>query len=123
MTTIEEVLAEERKHNTLDIEGLAQFLYTSDDLAEFRAAMDRKNLPYDYNIFNKSRAELIKESFRIWPEALKDARNTAKVSIATAAYSLGYYHQLPGTIHKAMFMKCIDLLGTDYQRQEYLPKC
>lgn len=32
-------------------------------------------------------------------------------------------NQMPGGVHVAMFMKCIELLGTDKQQEEYLEKC
>lgn len=37
--------------------------------------------------------------------------------------SLALTHQMPGMPHIGMFMKCIEFMGTEEQKKEYLPKC
>jgi acyl-CoA oxidase len=32
-------------------------------------------------------------------------------------------YQLPGSIHKGMYVNCIKMLGTDQQKKELLPQC
>ena len=38
-------------------------------------------------------------------------------------YLLSGMHQIPGSVHAGMFIKCIDILGTDQQREHFLQKC
>lgn len=32
-------------------------------------------------------------------------------------------NQMPGGVHLAMFMKCIEIMGSEEQNEEYMDKC
>ena len=74
MSTVEEVLAEERKQTKVNINGLSEFLYTPEELPRLKETLELFKMPYDFNLFNKSRMDLILESYRAWPEAINRRR-------------------------------------------------
>ncbi len=36
---------------------------------------------------------------------------------------LNAMNQAPGSVHAGMFVKCIEIMGTDNQHKQYLDKC
>lgn len=86
------------------MEGLSSFLYSADEAVKMKKLLSKPGFPYDFNSFNKSRVDLIKESIRIFPEyqrSLDSSENNV------FAYLMRVVLQAPTTIHQVMFIKCI----------------
>jgi len=71
MSTVEQVLEVERKKVTVDVNGLSEFLYTAVELPKLKKLLAKPGFPYDFNSFNKSRVDLIKESLKIHPDYIR----------------------------------------------------
>jgi hypothetical protein len=117
MSTVEEALTRERAPITLNSLKLAEFLYGKKEYAELKRVLEENDVPpYDFNIFNRGRAEIVKQAIRNVPMQYKITRGD--LTDTNMIYLLlGNMHQVPGSIHYGMFMKCIDILGTDKQRE------
>lgn len=77
--------------------------------------------PYDFNLYNRGRVEIIKQSMRDLP-ALYNKIN--ELNDANSYYLLlNSMNQAPTSVHAGMFTKCIEIMGTDEQQKTYLPKC
>ncbi len=70
--------------------------------------------PYDFNIFNKSRVDLIKHTYTLWPLYRNNLASTTRVQALSSL--LNTVHQMPASVHWAMYTRCIDMMGTDRQR-------
>ena len=103
MSTIEEILKEERKKVTVDVQGLAEFLYTAEELPALKKVLNQPAFDYDFNSFNKSRVDLIKESIT----TLDKIRPWNRKENFVLEYLTHAVLQLPHTIHNTMFVKCI----------------
>lgn len=83
-------------------------------------------VPYTPNLYNKSRLELIKDSYRYLPVIYKyNSVSEGKdfhPHFRTIYSLLVNPHQIPGSAHVGMFIKYIDLMGTEKHREEYLEK-
>jgi hypothetical protein len=60
MSTVDQILTEERKKLTVDVQGLSNLLYTAEEAPALKNLLNRKAYDYDFNNFNKSRVDLIK---------------------------------------------------------------
>lgn len=111
-------MKEERKKVTVDVAGLAEFLYTAEELPALKKMLNRPPYDYDFNSFNKSRVDLIKESMatldKVQPWNRKDN--------FTLEYLTHAVLQLPYTIHTTMFVKCIEMMGTEAQQEDWFKK-
>ena len=67
-------------------------------------------MPYDYNTFNNGRVSIIKEAYSLLPHCFNnfDYYNDDHALYALASNN----HQMPGSAHALMFVKCIELMGT-----------
>lgn len=65
----------------------------------------------------------IKDSIRNFPIIYNNVAEKGLDDINTTYILLASMNQMPGTVHLAMFMRCIEILGTDRQQKEYLEKC
>ncbi len=81
----------------------------------------RPHLPYDFNIYNKGRIEIYKNSFRELP-ILYNAVGKHRSEIDNHYLLIAAMNQMPGSIHISMFVKCIEIMGTNEQHKEYLDK-
>jgi hypothetical protein len=84
-------------------------------------SLQKYEVPHDFNIFNKSRVDLIKHSYHLWPLFWNNFDFNDKNG--TMFSLLSQVHQVPASIHVAMFTKCIDIMGSESQRAELLGKC
>lgn len=78
--------------------------------------------PYDLNMFNKGRVDLIKQAIRDFPELHRVTSGDLNNEHANYIL-LNCINQAPGTVHMGMFMRCIEIMGTDEQKKQYLEKC
>lgn len=79
-------------------------------------------LDYTPNLYNKSRLELMKDSYRYLPTIYNYyTHHTTKGHKSNDVYgALMSPHQLPGGAHYGMFIKYIELMCTDKQKELYL---
>jgi acyl-CoA oxidase len=119
MSTIEEILAAERKKVVVDVNALSEFLYSAEEVPKIIKLFAKPGLPYDFNSFNKSRVDLIKESLRTYPPYLQSLDLSENNVLA---YFMRIVLQGPSSIHSAMFVKCIEFLGTETQQEEWYKK-
>lgn len=128
LMSIEEILKAERAKYTLPIEELSTFLYTPTLYAQmkalFAAAPTNK---YSPNIFNKSRLEYCKNAYSHIPMLHNFYQQNPQFDSFSLHvkhfFNLSFNpHQTPGTIQFLMFIKYIELLGTEEQKKLYLKK-
>lgn len=62
MSTVEEILAQERHNSSINVSALADFIYTPSIAREMKNLDLYKPHFHDLNMFNKSRIDLIKKS-------------------------------------------------------------
>jgi hypothetical protein len=75
-------------------------------------------------MYNDSRLELIKDSYKSLPSIYNyNQGKDVHPHIRTIYGALVNPHQMPGSIHFGMFLKYIDLMGTEEHRKLYLQKC
>lgn len=75
--------------------------------------------PYDFNIYNKGRVEIIKQAIRDLPQIFHTVKGDLN-DINCVYLVLNSMNQNPGSVHVGMFIKCIEIMGTDQQQKEYL---
>lgn len=66
---------------------------------------------HDFNIFNKSREDIIKQAVRDMPIIYNNVEDKM-TDPNFIYYGMSQMFQSPGTVHFAMFMKCIEYMGT-----------
>lgn len=79
------------------------------------------SVSHDFNLFNKGRIGIILEAIRKVPNLYNNLTWGTKEDIIFTY--LGSIYQMPAGVHVAMFTFCVDMMGTDNQRTEYLKKC
>ena len=90
---------------------------------------DCPSFDYDPNIYNKDRVELIKDAYRYLPRSNYHSKIKNKEYLANDFHldtMFGIWanpHQYPGTAHMGMFVKYIELMGTEEHKAKYLAKC
>lgn len=123
---IEKILEQERTLSTLDSQKLSRFLYGTEGYAQLSSYLNAgPTLPYSPNLYNKSRVELIKDTYRYLPVT----RNYQQHHANNIPYHVGSTyslfsnpHQNVGTAHFVMFVKYIELMGTEEHKKKYLEK-
>jgi len=95
---------------------LSEFLYGREFYESMRAYLESAPIGnYTPNIYNKSRLELIKDTYKYLPMVFNYNQKEGKAvhSHIPLIYTLLVNpHQQPGTAHAGMFLKYIDLMGT-----------
>ena len=81
---------------------------------------------YSPNLFNKSRLELLKDAYRYLPLIYNHNRHHAAENLQTDHINiyaiLANPHQIPGGVHFGMFVKYIQLMGSQEHKEKYLQK-
>jgi alkylation response protein AidB-like acyl-CoA dehydrogenase len=81
---------------------------------------------YTPNIYNKSRVELIKDAYRYLPMVYHHNMGQAQKGVDNDHLNiygaLANPHQLPGGVHFGMFVKYIELMGTEEHKRLYFEK-
>jgi hypothetical protein len=73
-------------------------------------------IPHDFNLFNRGRVEIIKQSIRDFITFYKIIG--AEFNDINMIYnSIALMNQLPGQPHIGMFMRCIDFMGSEDQKK------
>jgi acyl-CoA oxidase len=127
--SIESILKTERSKYTLPVQKLSEFLYTPLIYRQMRAIFEAAPVhDYNPNMYNKSRLALIKDTYSYLPMMFNFFQNHPEFDkfhshIRTYYGVLVNPHQLPGTAHVGMFLKYIELMGTDEHKSTYLQKC
>lgn len=82
-----------------------------------RIAESGPTLPYTPNLYNKSRVELIKDAYRYLPLLYNySAQNQSPDVLPDHLRIYDFWenpHQIPGGAHFGMFIKYIELMGTE----------
>ena len=126
---MESILAEERKKSTYSSEHLGAFLYGKQFYDTMKLYLESGPiLPYTPNLYNSSRLDIIVDSYRYLPPLYnynqKQRDNTPglhqdHINIYTL---LANPHQIAGSAHFGMFVKYIELMGTEAHQKMYLDK-
>ena len=117
--SIESILKTERAKHNLPIQKLSEFLYTPPLYHQMRALLEEAPVhEYNPNIYNKSRLELIKNTYSYLPMIYNFFQNNPEYasfhnSVKVVYGQLVTPHQLPGSAHVGMFIKYIELMGTE----------
>lgn len=119
-------MSEERSRSQLCPHALGRFLYGADYYTSMRNYLESAPvLDYTPNLHNKARLDLIKDSYRYLPLIYNYNRsNGHKVHphLVSVYSALANPHQIPGMAHFGMFIKYIELMGTEEQKRLYLEK-
>jgi hypothetical protein len=76
---------------------------------------------HDFNLFNKGRIGIVLEAIKKVPNLYNALDWKDRYQII---YSyLGSIYQMPASVHVVMFTFCVDMMGTNTQREQYLNKC
>lgn len=68
MTTVEEAVQRERSSLNFNPVKLSEFLYGKKEYEELREVLEKYPVtPHDFNLYNKGRVEVIKQSMRDLP--------------------------------------------------------
>ena len=116
---IEEVLEEERKKTTVNVPALTEFLYTAEALPNINRLGSLEGYKYDPNIFNKSRVDQVKHSLDQAPHNYSIYKGKYDYHGYVDAYAPRHWLQIPYSLHVSMFIKCMEILGTDGQQKEW----
>jgi hypothetical protein len=86
---------------------MSEFLYGAKEFVEMSKYLEKMpEMPLDWNIFNRGRAELIKQNLRDFPK-LYNAISEKLHDNELTYMLLSVDRQLPGTVHLLMFIKTI----------------
>lgn len=127
--SIESILKTERAKYTLPIQKLSEFLYTPTFFHQMKTVLEAAPiLDHNPNLYNKSRLELIKDTYRYLPVMYNFIQSHPEFDhfhphIKTIYSTLMNPHQPPGSAHVGMFLKYIELMGTEEHKKTYLDKC
>ena len=120
------IIQQERNLSQLSPHSLASFLYSPQELQPLKNHLERGPvLPYDPNIYNLSRTELMKDASRYLPLTYNHNQSLPKESdkgLATIYSLLVCPYPAPGGVHFGMFLKYIELMGTEEQKALYYEK-
>lgn len=115
-------LTHERKNSVIPPLKLSHILYGQ---KEYEQLLNDLKIfePYNFevNVYNEGRVAMMKDSIRVLSEAINHLSMKQESDIHAGLLHFG--HQLPGSIHKGMYVTCIKMLGTDQQVKELIPKC
>ena len=114
---IEKILQQERSLSNLDAEKLARFIYGVQGYEQLKGYLEAgPTLTYSPNIYNKSRLELIKDTYRYLPVTRKYHQhhgNNIPYHVGVTYSLFSNPHQNAGGVHFVMFVKYIELMGTE----------
>ena len=82
-------------------------------------------MDYTPNLYNKSRVELIQDAYRYLPVIYNYWQSQGKkfhLHLLQIYSGLVNPHQIPGMAHFGMFVKYIELMGTEEHIRLYLEK-
>lgn len=124
---MEKVLQQERARSSLSSEALGCFLYGEKYFKDLKNYLEAgPTLVYTPNIYNRNRIELVKDALRYFPVIFNYNVNHNKPTlhphIRTVYGQLASPHQLPGGVHFGMFIKYLELMGTEEHQKLYLEK-
>lgn len=77
---------------------------------------------HDFNLYNKGRVEIIKQAMRDMPIIYNAASGNGFTDVNCYYLVLACMNQMPGSVHSGMFIKCLEIMGTDEQHKIYLEK-
>lgn len=80
-------------------------------------------LPYDFNYANGGRVAIIKKSIQDFPTIYNTISKNGLDDENFIYLVLVCMNQMPGGVHIGMFMKCIEIMGSEEQNAEYMEKC
>lgn len=80
----------------------------------------RPVIPFDFNLHNRGRLEVLKQSLRDIPLSYNNTGNVMKDDVEMVYTLLNCHSQMPGSVHIGMFLKCIEIMGSEEQKEEYL---
>jgi hypothetical protein len=126
--SIESILKTERAKYTLPTQKLSEFLYTPFIWKQLQTVLEKAPThDYNPNMYNKSRLELIKDSYSYLPLVANwywanPEFESYHPCIRQIYSTLLTPHQMPGSAHVGMFIKYIELMGTEEHKKAYLEK-
>jgi acyl-CoA oxidase len=126
--SIESILKTERAKHNLPIQKLSEFLYTPTLYHQLKTLLDAAPVhDYNPNMYNKSRLELIKDTYSYLPMIYNFYQSHPEFdnfhgSVKVVYGSLVNPHQSPGSAHVGMFIKYIELMGTEEHKKALLQK-
>lgn len=123
MSTVEEALAIERARISFEPRRISEFLYGKEAYARILHTLNNNPaLPYDFNMFNKGRVGIIKKSIQDFPTMYNALEKDGLTDENFIYLCLCAMNQMPGGVHIGMFMKCIEIMGSQEQQDEYLER-
>lgn len=122
---MEQIMQQERSRSSLSVEALGSFLYGEKYFKDMKNYLEAAPaISYTPNIYNQSRLQLVKDGLRYFPTIfnhnVNHNRETLHPHIRTIYGQLASPHQLPAGVHFGMFIKYIELMGTEEHKKLYL---
>lgn len=98
---------------------MTEFLYPQPLLNDLKKAFkENEQLESDFNIFNKGRLEILKQTYKKIPLVLNGKNFNKEANVIDPLYQS--IQQTPGSVHLGMFIKCIEIMGTQQQKKEFI---